>query len=450
MSDALQYQYKLAAFALLCVALLAAYHLRRPGVHPRTARGAALLALGVAAAYPAQVLVQGSSLQAQTVYRALMNVPVVGIVVFMCYILATTLARSSPRLRTILLSAVVVLPIAWVFAFVVGLRQPLPALQEATVPAHGVMPAHFLLYKIYLPLAALYALACAWVFLQQLAAPRRFLLPARQLVQNVALFALACNVALLFLNSYATAIVRVTAGASRADLIRDALTMEAVYTVSMGTLLLAAFFLHAHQPNLDRLFALSSLWVDHRRHLETELWRTSATGALASQEHSLRSLGRTPSASVLFPAPGDLDKAVYCLRLALTLARKPEARASAYHLLRIQGQMLKLFDRPEDGTSDTGAGLNYNLRSDLLHHTVRPATDISDPKTVPNLVAADLWQQVAAVAFAEAAAQAGLIPPSRARLLTRRSVSGTALQSYRSFRKYLYDDAHTRSATISY
>lgn len=446
MSDALKYQYELAAFALLCLALLAAYHLRRPRIHPRTARGAALLAFGVAAAYPAQVLVQGSSLQVQTIYRAVMNVPVVGIVIFMCYILATTLARTSPRLRAILLSAVAVLPLAWLFAFAVGLRRPLPALQEATVPTHGVMPAHFLLYKIYLPLAALYALACAWVFLRQVVALRRSSLPANQLLQNVALFTLACNVALLFLNSYATAVVRVTAGASRADLIRAGLTMEAGYIVSVGTLLLAALFLHVHQPNLDRLFTLSSLWVDHRRRLETEIWRTSATGTLASQEHSLRSLSRTPSAPVLFPEPGDLDKAVYCLRLALTLARKPEARASAYHLLRIQDQMQALLEDSNRASPDAPLGLNYDLRSDLLHHTVRPATDISDPKTVPDLVAADLWQQVAAVAFAEAAVQADLIPPDRARLLTRRSVSGTALQSYRSFREYLYTDAQTRFA----
>lgn len=446
MSDALKYQYEIAAFALLCLTLLVAHHLRRPGVHPRTARGCVLLALGVAALYPAQFLVEDSSLKLQTIYRVVMNVPVVGIVVFMCYIVATTLARTSPRLRAVLLSSAVVLPLAWLFAFFVGLRWPLPALQEATVPTTGVMPAHFLLYKIYLPPMAFYEVACAWVFAREVAALRRALLPTRHLLQNLALFALGCVLALEFLNSYATAIVRVTAGAARADLIRIGLTAEVVLYVSAGLLLLAAFCLYAQQPNFDRLFNLSSLWVDLRRRLEAEIWRTCTSGMHASQEHCLRALSRTPSSPVLFPKTGDLDKAVYCLRLALTLARKPEARASAFHLLRLQNEILKLVGDSKHVASGPPFGVNYDLRADLLHHTVRPAIDISDPKTVPNLVAADLWQQVSAVAFADAAAQASLISHERARLLTRRSVSGTALRSYHSFREYLLSDAPTRLA----
>lgn len=446
MSDALKYQYELAAFALLCVVLLVAYHVQRPGVHPRTARGSVLLAFGVAAIYPAQFFVEDSSLKAQTIYRALMNLPVIGIVIFMCCMIAATLARTSPALRAVLISSVVVLPLAWLFSFVVGFRWPLPALQEATVPTTGIMPAHFLLYKIYLPPAILYATVCAWVFIREVAALRRSLLPARHLLQNVALAALSCDIALLFANSYATAIVRVTAGAARDDLIQTALRAEAALCVTAGVLLLTALCLYAQQPNFDRLFNLSSLWVDYRRRLEAEIWRTSTRGAQASHEHCLRMLGRTPSSSVLFPAAGDVDKAIYCLRLALTLSRNPEAKASAYHLLRIQSQMLRLIDESEHIGSDPGFGLNYDLRSDLLHHTVRCATDISDPKTVPNLVGTDLWQQVATVAFAEAAAQAGLISPARARLLNNRSVSGTALQSYHSFRKYLFDGTSTRLA----
>ncbi len=382
-ADALKYQYELTAFALLCLTLLIVYHLWRPNAHPRSVRGSVLLAFCFAAVYPAQFLVDDSSLRVQTVYRAIMNVPVVAIIAFLCYLVATSLAQTNPRSRKVLLSATVVLPLAWVFAFTVGLRWPLPALQEATVPTTGVMPAHFLMYKIYLPVAIVYLTLCAWVFARHVLALRRSPL-RRQLVQNLAFLALTLDIILMFLDSYATAIVRVVYGAARADLIRAALTLEFVLYVLGGVFLLTAFSLYASQPNIDRLFNFCSSWVTNRRNLEAEIWRTSAAGLSVSQEHRLTSLDRTPSSQFLFPAPDDLQKAAYCLRLALTFSRKPSMRASGYHLLQLQHQILRLVADSNNFTSGSDAGFNYDLDNDLLNHTVRPAIDISHPKSVPN------------------------------------------------------------------
>ncbi len=438
-ADALKYQYELTAVALLCLAMLIVYHLRRPTAHPRSVRGSVILAFCFAAVYPAQFLVDDSSLRVQTLYRAIMNMPVVAIIVFLCYLVATSLAQTNPRPRKVLLSAMVVLPLAWVFAFVVGLRWPLPALQEATVPTTGVMPAHFLLYKIYLPVAIVYVAVCASVFARHALASRRFPL-RRQLFQNLVFLVLTLDIVLIFLNSYATAIVRVVYGATRADLIRAALTLEFVLYVSGGLSLLTAFFLYASQPDIDRLFNFCSSWVTNRRNLEAEIWRTSAAGLSASQEHRLAFLARTPSAQFLFPAPNDLQKAAYCLRLALTFSRKPSTRASGYYLLQLQHQILRLVADSNNFTSGSNTFLNYDLDNDLLNHTVRPAIDISHPKTVPNLLAAPFWQQLVVVAFAKAALQAGLISPQRARLLLDRCVTGTTIRAYESIDEYLQDN----------
>lgn len=438
MSDAaaLRYQYELAAFALLCFALLAVYHLRRPRAHPKSVRGCVLIAFGFAAVYPAQFLVDDASWKAQAVYRAVMNVPVVAIIVFLCWLVADGIARPHPRSRKALLSATVVLPLAWAFAFAVGLWWPLPALQEAAVPRTGVMPDHFLLYKIYLPLSVVYVALCGSVFARNIrpAAPAALRRPS---LQNAVLLALCVDIILLFSNSYATAVVRVTAGAARADLIRAALDLEFVFYVAGGVLLLTSFFLYASQPDLDRLFNFCSSWVTNRRDLEAEIWRTSTTGMSVPQEHCLTYLSRTPSSTFLFSGPEDPGKAVYCLRLALTFSRKPTTRASGYHLLQLQRQILRLVADPSTLPSHSPADLNYDLKADLLHHTVRPATDLAQPNTVPNLLSAPLWQQLAAVAFAKSALRAGLISAQRARLLLDRSVTGTAVEAYESVEHHL-------------
>lgn len=439
-ADALRYQYELTAFALLCLISLIVYHLRYPSAHPRSVRGSILLALSFVAVYPAQFLVADAPLRVQTVYRAIMNVPVVGIILFLCYLVATSLAQTHPRSRKVLLSATVVLPLAWVFAFVVGLIWPLPALQEATVPTAGVMPAHFLLYKIYLPLSTAYIALCASVFARHVLALRRSPL-RRQLLQNLTFLALSVDIILMFLDSYATAIVRVVYGAARADLIRTALTVEFGLYVMGGVLLLTAFSLYASQPIVDRLFNLCHLWVTNRRNLEAEIWRTSTTGISVFQEHCLRSLERTPNSRFLFPEPDDPKKAAYCLRLALTFSRKPITRASGYHLMQLQHEIAKLVGDPKNLTSRSSTGLNYDLNNDLLNHTVRTAIDISHPKTVPNLLAAPFWHQLAAVAFARAALQADLISPQRARLLLDRSVTGTAIRAYESIDQYLQESS---------
>lgn len=51
-ADALKYQYELTAVALLCLAMLIVYHLRRPTAHPRSVRGSVILAFCFAAVYP--------------------------------------------------------------------------------------------------------------------------------------------------------------------------------------------------------------------------------------------------------------------------------------------------------------------------------------------------------------------------------------------------------------
>lgn len=435
---ALEYQYELAAFALLCFALLVSYHILRPGAHPRSVRGCVFLAFGIVAIYPAQFLVDDSAWKAQTIYRTVMNVPIVGIIVFLCYLVAGIEAHTTRRSRNALLSATVVLPLAWVFASVVGVLWPLPALQEATVPRSGVMPDRFLLYKVYLPLSVAYVALCASVFARAVWASRGSPL-RKQLFQNLALLGLCIDIILLFLNSYVTAIARVTLGARGADLIRTTLALEFVFYVAGGALLLTAFSLHASAPNFDRLFNYCSSWVTNRRHLEAEIWRTSTAGISVSQEHCLTYLGQTPASDFLFAGPEEPAKAVYCLRLALTFSRRPSTRASGYHLLQLQRQILKLADDPNTLGPDSGEGLNYDLRNDLLHHTVRPATDLSHPNTVPNLLAAPFWQQLAAIAFAKSALRAGLVSPPRARLLLNRSVTGTAIQAYESIERHLDD-----------
>ncbi len=404
-----------------CFVLLAVYHLLRPKFRPLAVRGAAAALLFGALFFTSQVFFRADSWRDQTLIFSITGLISDATFVFICFLLARSIASKNRALRSLLLSSAIVLPLFWTFTFSVGLLWPVPAVERM-----ASSPPQFLLIKLRNIPEALYMALAAGVFLKEALKTAPDL--ARRRLQNLFFFLGSLGFVIITTNAYLTAAFRVIGGARKDATVPVLLSVESIVSAGTGLFFLLGIALYCSRSRRDRALDLVAKWIRYRQPIEAHLWKhyqdnLGSNFTTAFFEQAARNLGLSPRSKA---------RAEYMVKLVSMANLDPENRRLIYPLSRIQEVLLKdpeistrLSVHPHGQTQRETRG--YDMQQDLLYQVLRPTIDISSPNSKPDLLNSPECVQLAAVVAADAGS---LSPPMRDHVLKGSAVSRHVLSAY--------------------
>ncbi len=404
-----------------CFVVLAVYHLLKPKFRPLAVRGAAAALLFGALFFTSQIFFRTDSWRDQTLVFTITGLINDATFVFICFLLARSIASKNRVLRSLLLSSAIVLPLFWAFTFWVGLLWPVPAVERM-----ASSPPQFLLIKLRNIPEALYMTLAAGVFLKEAAKNSPDL--GRRRLQNLCFFLGSLGFVVITTNAYLTAAFRVIGGVRKETVVPVLLRAESVASAVTGLSFVLGIALYCSRSRRDRALDMVAKWIRYRQPIEAHLWKyyqdnLGSNFTTVFFDRAARNLGLSPRSKA---------RAEYMIKLVSMANLDPESRRLVYPLSRIQKVLLedpeissRLSTPSHDRTQGETRG--YELHEDLLYQVLRPAIDLSSPNSKPDFLNSPECVQLAAVVAADAGR---LSSPMREHVLKGSAVRGHVLSAY--------------------
>ena len=419
------HQLQVAAFLLVWSLAMYGWTRWRPTARAGVLHdGARITAFGVVCYLlaSAQASVGVSDLSQTLVY----NIRALPFLVALAYIgrvLAANQAKKTPALERLCRSAPYVLGCVWLGTVTIGLLAPVPAL-ERPYP----MPQEFVLLKLRNLAEFVFFAVSAIVFGKEMLRRRVVPSPAVRL-QHTTLCLGSLAFSVLVLNSFASALAETRS----LPAFLDQALAQAHRPVQMGALLVgglaytAGLFLYESGQENTRIVAHLRKWIRHRHDLELGFDAAGNKVGNALTEAYFRKAAHDDTLRI--DAPGE-DSAAYVVKLLGHIHRRGDARAPEIAALaRLQSDLSRATDVASRLFVKVEGNVHYDIRHDSLYAATAPALILAEKKARTALLGQPDWVQLAAVA----AADAGLLPEPKARLIldpASSCVRRTVLEAY--------------------
>lgn len=409
----------------------------RSEYRPLITRGVSLTCLGGAACYHYVLVHRAATATGEAVEVALLDLPVVIIYVFLCWVTVRSVGQQSPILRTLLLSAVAVIPISWFVGLYSAWRWP-PPLVFGNAEDFSPLPASALLAKLQLVPTAFYMVVLAAVFWNQARQPAVPVVKRRVQMSLLAVGAL-CFFAIP-LNTATQHIARVLGGAEVPELIQRLQVVQSITVAAAAFTFCFAWAIQGTKTTRDKALELTLRLVEYRHDVEAYLLRGF------DREPGSSLYGRYLDHAASDGAGLELDedsrlKALNALKLSVMAAREEQGKVLVGNLKRVQRKILE----DKEIASRTIVGSRNGSGTDLAHDPLYECLDLAlelgtSDKLPHSYLGEPEWRQLAVAAFGDYASQVGLVSHATGKRLLDVSVAGYISGTYRDARDYLNGD----------